>query len=170
MYREIRYRYPDEAQFKGKIGVEREEYKQMLTTEYDYYYIPLDVESQLFYPETLEIDEIGIMAEAMIFADSVEFGCRFLTVANYYADSPIVITTNPRMLYYITDENTILPVCNETLLHDECIRLTVDELKKYLTDSAKRLRRKRTKPLHGMIDIRIKKRVPNFGTRFRTIA
>ncbi|MBQ4055426.1 MAG: hypothetical protein IJD17_06885 [Clostridia bacterium] len=135
MYRETRYRYPDEAQLEGKTGVEREGYKQMLTTEYDYYYIPLEVESQSFYSEIPEIDEIGVMAEAMIFADSVKIGSRFLTVTNYYGeDSPIVITTNPRMLYYITDENTILPVCNETLLHDECIGLTVDEFKEYLTD------------------------------------
>jgi len=135
MYREIRYKYPDEAQLEGKTGVEREGYKQMLTTEYDYYYIPLEVESQSFYSAMPEIDEIGVMAEAMIFADSVNVGNRFLTVASYYGeDSPIVIATNPRKLYYITDENTILPVCNETLLHDECIGLTVDEFKEYLTD------------------------------------
>ena len=135
MYREIRYRYPDEAQLVGKSGEEREFVKSFLTREYDDYYIPLKADSQSFYPEMLEIDEISVIAEGMIFEDSVKVGSRFLTVASYYGeDSPIVIATNARKLYYITDENTILPVCNETLLHDECIGLTVDEFKEYLTD------------------------------------
>ena len=134
VYREIRYEYPDESLLEGKSESERDLLMRTLVKEHDYYYIPVKIDSQAFYPENIVTNEVAVYPGLMVFGESVEVGRRFLAVEWYYEDLFIHVTVDPRRLYYITDENTILPVCNETLLHDECIGLTVDEFKEYLTD------------------------------------
>lgn len=71
----------------------------------------------------------------MIFGDSVTEGARFLGVCVYHGpDSPLSASCSDTMLYYITDENTVLPVSDRTLLGEECKGKTVEEFKEMLSE------------------------------------
>lgn len=135
MYRETRYTYPDEELLENYKGTDIEAYKELLTESWDCYVIPVEVADVSLNSEEINVDEITVLSHGMIFGDSVIEGARFLGICVYHgADSSLSVSANPNMLYYITEENTILPVCNRTLLREECRGKTVEEFKKMLSD------------------------------------